>query len=113
MSSTSTLRPRRSIRSGAAACALALAATSVHGDELAIGTRRAADLSGIQLEQFFWVCDYVATTRGVHATPATACVEVTDELKRRKFAGDFEQLLGWWRRNKNAEHRRLDTAARK
>jgi hypothetical protein len=32
-------------------------------------------------------------------------VAIYEDLKRRKFAGDFEALLAWWLRNKATEHR--------
>ncbi len=61
------------------------------------------------LERGFWVCDYVATTHGVEATPATLCSTIVEELKLRKFGGDFEAMVEWWRENKVVEHQRLDT----
>ena len=60
-----------------------------------------------QLERAFWVCDYLATTQGVHGTHVAACRYATDELKRVKFGGSFRNLLQWWRENKAAEHRKL------
>ena len=59
------------------------------------------------LEKAFWVCDYIATTRGVEHTPADVCVAVTEDLKNGKFEGDFEALVVWWRDNKVAEHQGL------
>lgn len=60
------------------------------------------------LEAAFWICDYVATTRGVRATPIAACRYATEALKREKFGGSFAALLAWWRDNKAAEHGRLE-----
>ncbi len=60
-----------------------------------------------ELERAFWVCDYVATTRGVDATPIAHCSAVTDALKNERFGGDFSELLAWWQRNKPAEHAAL------
>ncbi len=60
------------------------------------------------LEQAFWNCDYVATTRGVGAVPMAACSAIYTELKNQKFGGDFAEMLGWWRENKVVEHRRLE-----
>lgn len=60
-----------------------------------------------QLEAIFWACDYVATTRGVDATPIRECAAATRELRRVKFAGSFQAMLAWWQQNKTAEHRRL------
>lgn len=58
------------------------------------------------LERFFWACDYVGTNHGVLSAP-DACHGIVTELNARKFRGDFEALLRWWRANKPAEHRRL------
>lgn len=73
------------------------------------GTTEAAEPRAATLEGAFWVCDYVATTKGVHFTPVHHCVAVTEELKQKKFGGDFEQMLNWWRNNKVAEHGKLAT----
>lgn len=59
------------------------------------------------LENAFWFCDYVATTEGVVAAPRAACRYVTEEVERRKFDGDFNQFLQWWRDNKATEHARI------
>ena len=60
-----------------------------------------------QLEEIFWTCDYLATTRGVDATPITQCTAATRELRRVKFEGSFQRMLVWWRENKTAVHGRL------
>jgi len=67
---------------------------------------RVVALSAADLEEAFWVCDYTATTVGTGATPVDLCSAVYDELKARKFGGEFELLLAWWRQNKPAEHAR-------
>jgi hypothetical protein len=64
-----------------------------------------------ELEKAFWVCDYTATTRGVHAAPIEVCSAVTDQLKREKFGGDFGQMLEWWQQNKPTEHANLASGA--
>jgi hypothetical protein len=60
-----------------------------------------------QVERLFWLCDYVATTRGVDAAPVEACSAATEELKNAKFGGDFMALLAWWQGKKPGEHARL------
>jgi len=65
-----------------------------------------------ELESAFWACDYVATTRGVDATPVAICGAVYDELKTLKFGGDFGELLAWWKQNKPVEHERLEREER-
>ena len=57
-----------------------------------------------ELEHAFWGCDYVATTRGVHAAPVEMCSVVTEELKQKKFHGNFLEMLEWWRQEKRAGH---------
>jgi len=64
------------------------------------------------LEETFWACDYAATTRGVTATPMDLCGTAYQELRDLKFGGNFEELLGWWKANKAAEHRRVEDAGR-
>lgn len=63
------------------------------------------------LEAAFWFCDYVASTRGVEATPIALCSAAYDELKTVKFGGDFGALLDWWKENKMVEHGRIASAA--
>lgn len=65
---------------------------------------QAADIAA--LENAFWYCDYVATTRGMLAAPIAACQLATNELKARKFGGRSSDLEAWWRENKTAEHER-------
>jgi hypothetical protein len=68
----------------------------------------AAAADTAELERAFWACDYVATTRGVSATPIAACRHATESLKREKFGGSFPALLEWWRDNKEGEHRKVE-----
>ena len=82
----------------------ASAGPDVAGEPAAVATVD-SDLAG--LERAFWACDYVATTRGVGATPIAACRHATESLKRAKFGGSFAAMLEWWKRNKAAEHSRL------
>ena len=98
-----------------AACALALGVMIPHGEQSlaeeerpsALSSERDVVLSGADLEERFWICDYVASTRGVHATPAGLCSSLYDQLKAAKFDGYFGQLLTWWQQNKSVEHERL------
>jgi hypothetical protein len=57
------------------------------------------------LETAFWVCDYLAITRGV--SDIGTCTAIFDALKERKFAGGFHRLVDWWRQNKVAQHQRV------
>ena len=58
------------------------------------------------LEDIFWTCDYLATTRGVDSTPMRECAHATRELRRAKFDNSFNRMLDWWREHKPAEHDR-------
>lgn len=61
------------------------------------------------LEHAFWVCDYKATTQG--NSDISTCTAVYQALKDRKFAGDFDALVSWWRQNKAAQHQSIAVAA--
>jgi hypothetical protein len=104
-------RVGNSIAAGLAACALVLGAANAYCDtgQGPFLEARIVALGAADLEKAFWICDHAATTDGVDATPVDICGAVYDELKARKFEGDFERLLAWWRQNKPAEHGRLAT----
>jgi len=63
------------------------------------------------LEQTFWVCDYVATTQGINATP-NECIDAYEQVKNTMFGGDFERMLDWWRQHKPVEHANLTNSIR-
>ena len=62
------------------------------------------------LERSFWACDYTATHRGVDSGTAATCSSLSKALKQRKFRGDFNAMLAWWRQHKEAEHLALAEA---
>jgi hypothetical protein len=64
------------------------------------------------LENAFWACDYAGTNGSVDADTGIACIELTRELKMKKFSGDFEALVAWWQQHKPAQHRALAAARR-
>ena len=66
-------------------------------------------VSVAQLEQAFWICDHAATKGMIDSGSAVICGGVTDALKNRKFRGDFDRMVTWWRQNKPAQHNALDT----
>jgi hypothetical protein len=97
-------------RSVVVALPLALVAIGCAGGS-ATGAARGADPAApatAELEAAFWACDYVATTRGVSATPIAACRHAMESLKREKFGGSYPALLEWWRVNKAAEHLKME-----
>ena len=104
----------RSLASLAKTLALTLVATALTGFGPAAQGEADAPLSSstpaplAKLDRAFWLCDHAATTRGVDGDAAILCVAATEELKEKKFGGDFEQLLAWWRQNKPTEHAHLD-----
>ncbi|MBC8119590.1 MAG: hypothetical protein H7X75_08460 [Burkholderiaceae bacterium] len=75
---------------------------------LAAPAAQPADAGLRVLESAFWVCDYVATTRG--NSDISTCTAVYEALKERKFAGDFDALVSWWQQNKVAQHRNVAVA---
>jgi hypothetical protein len=61
------------------------------------------------LEKSFWACDYTATVHGiVDAGTAISCGIATENLRLRKFNGDFNAMLRWWHENKVGQYRALD-----
>lgn len=68
-------------------------------------------MSMADLEKAFWACDYAASTGSVVGPAASRCSAFTEELKGRKFDGDFDAMLGWWRERKPAEHAQLERRA--
>ena len=87
----------------------AIASPPAHAND---ETRDTSLASGkiVNLEKAFWVCDYAGTRGMVDASQGAACIAITDELKRVKFDGDFDQLVAWWKVNKMARHQELDQA---
>ncbi len=63
-----------------------------------------AELRLAELEKAFWVCDHTATTGPIDTGSAITCGSFTEALKQRKFDGDFNAMLTWWRQHKEAEH---------
>ena len=72
--------------------------------------RSSGDASKIaELEKGFWLCDYLGTTRGVDESYGVTCGANYEELKQEKFGGDFDALVQWWRVNKAAQHKALES----
>jgi hypothetical protein len=63
------------------------------------------------LENAFWACDVAATRDALPLSAGAQCAIVSDALKERRFEGDFERLLAWWRDNKAREHAARDEGA--
>ena len=73
---------------------------------LACGLCTAQASAPPSLEEAFWVCDYIATTRGTASAPES-CEDVYEAFKSASFAGDFEALVAWWQVNKAGAHARV------
>ena len=94
-----THRPCRHI----ARLAVLLVAASTSGFDASAATP--ADL-----ERAFWVCDRASTLYAIDSSTAGACSAITEELKSKKFSGDFNAMLAWWRVNKESAHQALEAA---
>lgn len=84
-----------------------IASTSAQQSQSAVSTPASELVSSrlTDLESAFWVCDYLATTKGV--SDIETCAAIYDALKQRKFAGDSDRLVAWWRQDKVAQHQRV------
>jgi hypothetical protein len=60
-----------------------------------------------QLDDAWWHCDYASTQSMVSPGDAASCSEIFEELKTRKFGGDFSEFMKWWKANKSAEHAKV------
>lgn len=91
----------------------ALFATTAAGEPLIdkhdfINPQKASDeRATIELEKFFWMCDYSASTGTLDAHEIGVCAAVTEQLRLAKFDGDFDKWLAWWRLNKETQHQAL------
>lgn len=120
MCTKNLFRLGRRILTNSTACTLALVTIGVYcegasAEQWSVPPQavqaRVDVLRSADLEKAFWLCDYTATNRGVHAVPAALCSAVTDELRHEKFGGNFEEMLRWWQQNKPAEHDKLASGA--
>jgi len=89
---------------GAAAAALVLmvAASPAPAQAPAPDRPHLASASIEALQRTYLECDRIATRTLLDLASAAHCSMVGEELKHRAFGGDFEQLLAWWRANKQA-----------
>jgi len=71
-----------------------------------------ASVGSADLEKAFWICDHAATNHGVDGGTGIACGVITEDLKMKKFNGNFDLMLTWWRQNKAAEHQALAASSR-
>lgn len=58
------------------------------------------------LEARFWDCDVLSTETVLSPADGAQCVMWQDELKERRFGGDFTRLIAWWQEHKAEQHAR-------
>jgi hypothetical protein len=71
-------------------------------------TVNGAERSAEAIEKAFWVCDYVASTRGMQFVALDLCEAITDLIKTQRFGGNYDEMVEWWRERKPAEHLKLE-----
>ncbi len=91
-------------------CSIGASAQSTAKSPAAVEVHARANAA--DLEKAFWICDHAATNHGVDGGMAIACGVITEDLKMKKFNGDFDLMLAWWRQNKAAEHQALAASSR-
>ena len=64
-----------------------------------------------RLEDLFWTCDARSTQEWLPVDEGALCAMAHDEFKRRRFDGDLDALLAWWRAHKAEEHARRGVGA--
>jgi hypothetical protein len=100
----------------ATSAALSISVTASSPQEHANDSRPATGVAHrplAVLEHVFWVCDHAATTLGVlDPDTAASCAAATREFRFKKFNGDLDAMLSWWRRNKAHQHQLLEMRRR-
>lgn len=92
-----------------------LSGTGGTGAQSTAATGTATPLSHLdvaELERMFWVCDWSTTRTALSRDMFTVCSVAWDELKARKFDGDYDRMIAWWRENKAAAHAGLQARRR-
>lgn len=62
-----------------------------------------ADLPPAEVERLYWNCEFTATQGILDSDDAAACSTIYEHIKAKKFHGDFNALLLWWKQNKDKE----------
>lgn len=55
-----------------------------------------------ELKQVYLACDRAASRQLLDSSTAAQCSLVGEALQKRAFGGSFDQLLAWWRAEKDA-----------
>lgn len=101
---------RRPLATKAAAAVLIAAGAAGWSAPSSAQATIGAELRLAELEKAFWVCDHAAMIGPIDSGTAITCGSLTEALKQRKFDGDFNAMLAWWRQQKEAEHLALTQA---
>lgn len=92
------------VRSRASRLALALFAGAVcTAQAQADGDVVLATVPVDRLKAAYLECARLSSRELLSLQMASACVKVGDELKHREFGGDFDRLIAWWHRVRDAE----------
>lgn len=83
-------------------CLVAVTAGSALASEL-------KDVPMAALESEFWQCDYASTRTLIGPSEAGLCSTIFEELKLRKFSGQFAEFMTWWTANKTREHKLISS----
>jgi hypothetical protein len=70
-----------------------------------------SEVADARLERLFWDCDAQSMRDALSSSEAALCSTAYEELRRRRFDGDFERLHAWWRAHKSDEHARRGLGA--
>jgi hypothetical protein len=61
-----------------------------------------------ELKRVYLACDWAASRTVLDPSTAAYCSVVGEALQQRAFDGSFEQLLAWWRAEKDAAQEHAD-----
>ncbi|WP_235504931.1 hypothetical protein [Variovorax sp. Root318D1] len=64
---------------------------------------RLASVSVDELKRVYLACDRVASQQLLDSSTAAHCSFAGEALQKRAFAGSFDQLLAWWRAEKEKD----------
>ncbi len=63
-------------------------------------TRATASIE--QLKAYYLACDAIMSTRRVDAALAQRCASIGQQVQERAFGGDFDEMIAWWQREREA-----------
>jgi hypothetical protein len=59
-----------------------------------------------ELEDNYWACDYASTKAMMGPDSAVSCSYIFEELRSRKFKGNWSAFIRWWNANQDAEYKK-------